>query len=40
MMFPEYTLKASRACTNIEFMWWGKRFVVPYFIIQETFAAL
>ena len=34
MTFLADTLKASHAFTNMEFMWWGNIFVVPYFSIH------
>ena len=39
-MFQVETLKESRDSTNIEFIWWGKSFVVLYFNIQDNFESL
>ena len=38
MMFPADILNAYHASTNMEFMWWGRNFVIPYFRIHACFA--
>ena len=39
-MFPAETIKAPHDSNNMEFMWWGKCYVVPYFSTQVGFAWL
>ena len=38
-MLSADTLKDYHASPETEFMWWGKNFFVPYFIIHAAFVA-